>query len=75
MKGSRMSSTPVESDNKTEEVQRIYDHKFDNYVKILGPNWPLDDIRALIDSDVYYGELEDLLSNGCPKDVAIEILL
>ena len=70
-----MSSAPVESDKKTKEVERIYTHKFDNFVKILGPDWPLDDIRALIDSDVYYGELEDLLKHGCPRDIAIEILL
>ncbi len=70
-----MSSTPVESDHKTKEVENIYKFKFDNFVKVLGPDWPLDDIRALIDSDVYYGDLQGMLENGCSKELAIEILL
>lgn len=70
-----MSSAPVESDRKSKEVENIYNHKFDNYLKILGPDWPLDDIRSLIDSDVYYGDLENLLENGCSKELAVKILL
>ena len=70
-----MSSTPVDTDKKTKEVQNIYNYKFDNFVKVLGPDWPLDDIRALIDSDVYYGDLKNLLDSGCSKELAVEILL
>ena len=49
-----MSSIPIDTDKKTREVENLYKHKFDNFVKILGPDWPLDDIHALVESDVYH---------------------
>jgi len=52
-----MSSIPIDTDKKTREVENLYKHKFDNFVKILGPDWPLDDIHALVESDVYHGQL------------------
>ena len=70
-----MSSTPVEVDKKTIEAQNLYKHKFDNFVRILGPDWPLDDIHALVESDVYHGDLENFLKAGCSKKTAVRILL
>ena len=70
-----MSSTPVESDKKTMETENLYKYKFDNFVRVLGPDWPLDDIHALVESDVWYGDLEKFLEQGCSKENAIRILL
>jgi len=70
-----MSSTPAQADKKLQEVKEIHGFKFDNFVKLLGPDWPLDDILALVDSEVYHGELKNLLENGCSKELAVKILL
>lgn len=69
-----MSSTDV-SDKKTKEVEDMYQFKFDNFVKLLGLEWPLDDIHALVNSDVYHGDLKDLIDRGCSKELSIKILL
>ncbi len=71
-----MSSTPsIKPDKKQQEVEDMYQFKFDNFVKLLGLDWPLDDIHALVNSDVYHGDLKDLLERGCKKETAIKILL
>lgn len=69
-----MSSTPT-IDKKQKEVEQRLQFKFDNFVKLLGPDWPLDDIHALANSDVYHGELKDLLDRGCSKELGVKILL
>jgi hypothetical protein len=70
-----MSSASNVSDKKTKEVEDMFQFKFDNFVKLLGPDWPLDDIHALVNSDVYHGDLKDLLESGCSKELAVKILL
>lgn len=70
-----MSSTPTKPDKKQEEVENLFTYKFDCFVKLLGPDWPLDDIHALTESDTYHGDLKSLLDNGCSKELAIRILL
>lgn len=69
-----MSST-AQVDKKQEEAEKLYNFKFDNFTKLLGPDWPVDDIRALAESEIYDGELKDLLENGCSKELAVRILL
>jgi hypothetical protein len=69
-----MSSTNV-SDKKTKEVEDMYQFKFDNFVKLLVPYWPLDDIHVLVNSDVYHGDLKNLLDQGCSKELSVKILL
>lgn len=71
--GVAMSSTL--EDKKEREAKKLFQHKFDSFVKLLGPDWPTDDIRALVYSDVSHHEFENLLKNGCPKKLAIRILL
>lgn len=71
--GVAMSSTL--EDKKEREAKKLFQHKFDNFVKLLGPDWPTDDIRALVYSEVSYHDLESLLQRGCPKQTAISILL
>lgn len=70
-----MSSSKTNLDRKTQEVEAVYNNKFDRFVEILGPDWPLDDIRALVESDVYHGDLKKYLENGCSKELAVSILL
>jgi regulatory protein YycI of two-component signal transduction system YycFG len=70
-----MSSSSTNTDKKSRDKDQLYKNKFDNFVKILGPNWPLDDIRALVESDVYHGDLTKFLENGCSKELAVSILL
>jgi hypothetical protein len=67
-----MSSTSTQA---TTEIDEVNSFKFVNFVKILGPDWPLDDIHALIDSEIYHGDLKNLLERGCSKELALKILL
>lgn len=69
-----MSSTPT-IDKKEQEVENMYQFKFDNFTKLLGEGWPLDDIHALVNTEVYHGDLKNLLDSGCSKELAVKILL
>lgn len=69
------SETQEKLTKKEQEIERLKNHRMQQFVKLLGPDWNIDDIMALVDSTVSHHDLESLLSNGCPKNLAVKILL
>lgn len=71
-----MSSNATEPLTKKErEMEQLKSHRMKQFVKLLGPAWNIDDIMALVDSSASHHDLESLLQNGCPKHLAVKILL
>lgn len=44
------------------------------FTMALGEDWPKEDILLLTESHVDYHDLEKLIENECPKDLAMQIL-
>lgn len=71
-----MSSKTVENNSKAEkEKHSLKKFRLQQFVNLLGPDWPIDDILTLTESEVSYHDLEKLLKKDCPKELAIKILL
>jgi hypothetical protein len=64
-------STPKEC----REKENLLYHRRYNFRVLLGEDWPLADIDKLIAEDIDFHDLEKLLNNNCPKELAIKILL
>lgn len=58
-----------------EDSEQLLRHRKKNFQALLGEDWPEEDVEALVQSEATHHELEDLLKNNCPKDLAIQILL
>lgn len=60
---------------KEQELKNIKTWRLKQFVNVLGPEWPIDDILSLVESEVDYHDLENLLEKGWPKHLAIKTLL
>lgn len=69
------SNEPILSDKKEKEIEQLHDYIFENFSRLLGKDWPLGDIKSLMDANVDHRELKSLLDNGCSKELALRILL
>lgn len=70
-----MSSEAVEElDKKAREAIDLYNFRIEVFERILGKDWPKDDIFSLANSNASYHELEDHLKNGCTKELAVRIV-
>jgi hypothetical protein len=63
-----------ELDKKSREKQQRIAFKIDMFVEQLGEDWPLDDIYSMIERDIDWHDLENLLKSGCEKNLAVRIL-
>jgi hypothetical protein len=66
--------TTKESENVVKELSQLQEHKLYNFVRLLGDEYSIDVLEGLIENQIDYHELENLLEKGCSKDLAIEIL-
>ncbi len=62
-------------DSKEKKVKQLEDYRLESFNKLMGNDWPIDDIVALIESEKSVADLRNLLENGCSKELAIKILL
>ena len=67
-------------DNKTSpreefEKENLFEHRRRNFRRLLGDDWEENSIIELISEDIDYHVLEDLLNNGCSKELAVQIIL
>lgn len=65
----------LSSPRELRERENLLMHKRFNFRNLLGEDWPLEEIDLLIESGVDYHDLEKMLKNGCPKELAVKILL
>lgn len=71
-----MSSKSETVKSKREiEAENLHNYTVERFQELLGKNWPLGDIVSLINAEVDYYDLQNLLERGCPKETAIRILL
>lgn len=62
-------------DAKGKKVKELEDYRLESFNKLMGDDWPMDDIVALFESNKSVADLRNLLENGCSKELAIRILL
>jgi hypothetical protein len=70
-----MAAKTVKRDIKQEELDNLWDNRRYRFRKILGDDWPEDDIEALAKGEIHPSELESLLEKGCPKRTALRIFI
>ena len=70
-----MSSEQLELDVKSRQNQEYESYRLEEFTRVLGSDWPLGDIKTLMESPVSPAELRELIKRGCPKGTAIRILL
>lgn len=69
-----MSSKTIEK-KLEKDKEELHKFMFSNFSEILGEDWSIDDINALIEAGVSRHDLEKLLQQGCSKELAVKILL
>lgn len=62
-------------DRKDIELENLLFNKRGNFRKLLGDDWPADDIEILVRANVDHHELNKLLKLSCPKELAVKILV
>jgi len=70
-----MAAKTRKRDKKQEELENLLENRRYRYRKLLGENWPEDDIEALARGDEHPSKLENLLLGGCPPRTAVRILI
>lgn len=58
-----------------EEEQRVHEHRFEFFKKLLGKEFSDAEIEALCDSVVSPHDIQRLLEKGCSAELAFEILI
>ena len=68
-------ATRVSDTNVVKELTKLQEHKLYNFKLLLGNDYSKDKLQELMENQVDYHELENLLNKNCPKDLALKILL
>jgi len=56
------------------EEERILDNRRKAFRDVMGEDFPADEIEVLARSNAHWSEAKDLLDQGCPPDLIVEIL-
>jgi len=70
-----MAAKVAKRDRKQEELDNLRDDRRFKFRKVLGEDWPNDDVEALANGSAHVLELERLLKDGCEPRTAVRILI
>jgi hypothetical protein len=70
-----MAAKVAKRDRKQEELDNLKDDRRFKFRRVLGEDWPSDDIEALANGTTHVLELENLIKKGCEPRTAVRILI
>jgi len=72
-----MAAKTIKRDRKQEELDNLWENRRYRFRKILGEDWPEDDIEALAKGNSHPEEdlLDRFINKGCDPRTAVRILI